>query len=111
VENNLDVISILTSIQKLKACVIAIFEKKSGYLDEAKKTYLKKMMICSDSEEDSWVNKNKTLRFLEEDYRETVKYIHLENKFKEKLKIKLIEEIEAREKDAIETFKSIDFRT
>ena len=72
-ENEFNVLSIIQSIQKLKATVGALVADDDKILFEAKKNYFSNIIIYTDSEEENNINStNKFKCFLESDYRKGI---------------------------------------
>ena len=76
--NDLDVISVLQSILKLKASVSALINDDANILKKAKYNYFGSILLHTDTEEENeFKSSDKVLQFLEHDYR---KDLHSENK-------------------------------
>ena len=78
VNNQLDIINVLTSIQKLKACMVAIMNEKrifpdsSKLLGSAKLNYLKNIILYSDSEEEKKYKNEDVMNFFDSDIRHMI---------------------------------------
>lgn len=75
-ENEFNVLSIINSMQKLKATVGALVQLRKDneeVLFEAKKNYFSNIMIYTDSEEEKQlIRTNKFRQFIDCDYRKTL---------------------------------------